>query len=111
MSVTASTWPSSPSWARVPPLGRFTGVGRQRVSYCGAPDIEGKVTLTDENGDRLHLDYVGVRVDLFSYVCDLSVIKGTGRYKGATVQATLDIPYYSLDHPFDMTFDGTIQFP
>jgi hypothetical protein len=93
------------------PLGTFTGSGKQTVNYCFGPDIEGDVTFTDENGDQLSIHYVGTRVDLFTYVCEMSATGGTGRYEGATVDGTLTIEDYSIDHPLDATFDGTIQFP
>ena len=93
------------------PLGNFTGSGRQTVNYCFDPDIEGDVILTDQNGDQISLSYVGIQVDLFTYVCEMSATGGTGRYKGATVNGTLTIEDYSIDHPFDATFDGTIRFP
>jgi hypothetical protein len=92
-------------------LGKFTGSGEQRVNYCFAPDIEGDVTFTDQNGDEISIHYVGARVDLFTYKCVMSATGGTGRYKGATVDGTLTIEGYSIDHPFDATFQGTIRFP
>jgi hypothetical protein len=93
------------------PLGKFTGRGQQTVNYCFGPDVEGDVTLTDENGDQISLHYVGTRVDLFTYVCEMSATGGTGRYQGATVDGTLTIEDYGIDLPFDASFDGTIQFP
>jgi hypothetical protein len=93
------------------PLGNFTGSGQQTVNYCFGPDIEGDVTLTDEHGDQISLYYVGTRVDLFTYVCKMTATGGTGRYQGATVNGTLTIEDYSIDHPFDATFDGTIRIP
>jgi hypothetical protein len=93
------------------PLGHFTGFGSQRVSYCGPPDIEGDVTVFAGNGDQLAIHYIGTRMDLFSYTCDLSATGGTGRFAGAMVSGTLQIPAYNLDHPFDGTFEGTIVFP
>jgi hypothetical protein len=93
------------------PLGTFTGSGQQTVNYCFGPDIQGDVTLTDENGDQISLHYVGTQVDFFTYVCEISATGGTGRYQGATVTGTLTIEDYDLDHPFNATFDGTIQFP
>jgi hypothetical protein len=93
------------------PVGMFTGVGQQRVCYCEAPDIEGNVTFTAETGDQLSLYYIGTRVGLTSYVCDLVVTGGTGRYADATVDAVLTIENYSASGPFDLTYDGTICFP
>jgi hypothetical protein len=92
-------------------LGTFTGSGHQRVDVCVAPDIEGEVTFTDQNGDEISIHYVGSRVDLLQYVCTISATGGTGRYEGAAVDGTLTITDYSIDHPFDATFDGTIRFP
>lgn len=93
------------------PLGEFTGVGWQHVSYCDAPDIQGNVTFTADTGDRLSLYYIGTWVDPTSFVCDLAVTGGTGRYAGATVDAVLTIENYSPGGPFDLAFDGTICFP
>jgi hypothetical protein len=92
-------------------LGTFTGIGHQRVDYCDAPDIEGDVTFTDQNGDEISIHYVGSRVDLQRYVCAMSATGGTGRYEGATLDGTLTLTDYCIDHPFDATFDGTISFP
>ena len=96
------------------PLGQFSAIGHQFVSYCappGDPDIEGDVTFTDENGDELSIHYAGTRLDPSTFICDMSATSGTGRYDGATVTAMLLIDNYDLDHPFDGTFDGTILFP
>jgi hypothetical protein len=94
------------------PLGQFEGDGHQRVDYCGiGPDMEGDVTLTAENGDQISLHYVGKRLDPSTYLCTLVVTGGTGRYDGATVDATLLIENYNLSEPFDITMDGTIQYP
>ena len=96
------------------PLGQFSAVGHQFVSYCappGDPDIEGDVTFMDENGDELSIHYTGSRLDPAAFLCDMSATGGTGRYDGASVTATLLIDNYDLDHPFDGTFDGTIIIP
>ena len=93
------------------PLGQFSAIGHQFVSYCAQPDIEGDVTFTDENGDELSIHYTGSRLDPSTFICEMSATSGTGRYDGATVTATLLIENYDLDHPFDGTFDGTIFFP
>ena len=92
-------------------LGHFTGGGTQRVSYCGAPDIQGDVTLTAADGDQLSLHYVGTRVDLNTYTCTVTATGGTRRFENAVVDATLVIPAYAIGHPFDGTFNGTIEFP
>jgi hypothetical protein len=92
------------------PLGVFSGVGQQHVSYCEAPDIEGNVTLTAESGDQISLYYVGTQVGPTSYLCDVVVTGGTGQYEGATVDAVLSIENYSPGGPFDLAFDGTIRF-
>jgi hypothetical protein len=93
------------------PLGTFTGSGQQRVDFCVAPDIEGDVIFTDQNGEQITIHYLGSRVDLFEYVCAMWATGGTGRYDGATVDGTLTIAEYRIDYPFEATFDGTIQFP
>jgi hypothetical protein len=92
-------------------LGFFTGVGHQRVSYCGEVDLEGEVTLTDQSGDQLTLSYVGVRqgdLSSSSYLVSATITGGTGAFKGVTGSAILTIADYSLDRPFDAVIDGTL---
>jgi len=91
-------------------LGYFTGVGHQRVSYCGEVDLEGEVTLTNRSGDQLTLSYVGVRQGLSSYLVS-ATITGTGAFEGVTGSATLTIADYSPNRPFDAVIDGTLMLP
>jgi hypothetical protein len=92
-------------------LGDFTGCGSQRVSYCGAPDIEGDLTVIAANGDQISIHYVGTQVGLFSYMCDMEATGGTGEFQDAGMSGTVLIPDYGIDHPFDTTFEGVIEFP
>jgi len=94
------------------PLGQFEGEGWQRVNYCGiGPDIEGKVILTDENGDQIFLSYIGVWIDFNSFSCSFQVHGATGQYDETTGSGTLDISNYSPSDPYDMSFEGTLDFP
>jgi hypothetical protein len=69
------------------------------------------VRFTTDRGDRLTLHYVGMRVDPTTFLCQVVATRGTGRFTGATVDATLWIQDYSPNRPFDCTFDGTIEYP
>jgi hypothetical protein len=89
-------------------VGRFTGVGHQRVSYCGGPDLEGELTLTDANGDQLNLSYAAARQGTSCYVGSITIMGGTGAYYGATGSAALTVKNYSPDRPFDAFFDGAL---
>ena len=92
-------------------LGDFTGFGSQRVSYCGAPDVEGDLTIIADNGDQLSIHYVGTRTDLFTYACDMYSTGGTGEFQDAEMSGTLLIRDYDINHPFDTTFEGVIVLP
>src|SRR5262249_7690330 len=90
-------------------LGHFTGVGHQRVSYCGGGGPGGGAAPPDQPGHHLDPAYVGVRQgDLSSYLVSAIITGGTGAFQGVTGSATLTIADYSPSRPFDAFIDGTL---
>jgi hypothetical protein len=94
------------------PVGRFQAMGNQRVDYCGiGPDVAGRIVLTTENGDQVHVSYLGVRTDINSFFCRLRITGGTGHYAGATGNGTLKIKNYSPSQSYRMELKATVQLP
>jgi len=99
----------------VTPLGPSTF----RSAHCVTEDgraLEGKLTLTSENGDQVHLSYTGFMVEpppLIVQQIELIIDGGTGRFAQASGQA-LGMVYVTFkgydepEWPIEMALAGTV---
>jgi hypothetical protein len=91
------------------PFGDFTGSGS---FFLGTPSgiiLAGDLTLVNDAGDALQIDFYGQSFDNGLFVVYFNILGGAGAYEGATGEGYLlgDL----AQDPAPIAFDGYIQRP
>jgi hypothetical protein len=111
----------------LPPLLHQVDVGTCQLSHLGLTDFYGEQdinfaagtqsgwrTLTAANGDELHVTHVGTSAPagpgLVSFVAQMTITGGTGRFAGATGTARAIGLANIATRTTTATFDGTISY-
>ena len=111
----------------LPPILHQVDVGTCRLTHLGLTDFYGEQDinfaggsqsgwrrLTAANGDELHLTHVGTSAPagpgLVSFVAQMTIVGGTGRFAGATGTARGVGLANLAAHTSSVTFEGTISY-
>jgi hypothetical protein len=100
-------------------LGPFTLVGVEYVDFCSVPGgvtVVGALTMTADNGDKLHMKYTAIGFaneagTVLTIRADFVFAGGTGRFADATGSGVIDVTaYFAPGLPFEATMNGTIDY-